>query len=99
MTARKALLEKEQEHSRFRDRISAERRAMPWVKVEKPYAFEGVSGRVRLADLFAGRSQVIVYHFMFAPEWDEGCALCSFLADHIDGANVQIAFQRTGSSF
>ncbi|MEH2588893.1 putative dithiol-disulfide oxidoreductase (DUF899 family) [Bradyrhizobium sp. AZCC 1721] len=78
---RKALLEREKELSRLRDRISTERRALPWVKIEKPYAFEGASGRIRLADLFAGRSQLIVYHFMFAPEWDEGCASCSFLAD------------------
>jgi predicted dithiol-disulfide oxidoreductase (DUF899 family) len=90
LPARKALLEKEKELSRLRDRISAERRALPWVKVEKPYAFEGASGRVHLADLFDGRSQLIVYHFMFAPDWDEGCASCSFLADHIDGANLHL---------
>jgi predicted dithiol-disulfide oxidoreductase (DUF899 family) len=90
LPARKALLEKEKELSRLRDEISAERRALPWVKVEKPYAFEGASGRVDLADLFDGRSQLIVYHFMFAPEWDEGCASCSFLADHIDGANLHL---------
>jgi predicted dithiol-disulfide oxidoreductase (DUF899 family) len=90
LRARMALLEKEKELSRLRDRISAERRALPWVKIEKPYAFESEGGRVHLADLFAGRSQLIVYHFMFAPEWDEGCASCSFLADHIDGANLHL---------
>ena len=90
LPARKALLEKEKELSRLRDRISAERRALPWVKVERPYAFEGASGRVHLADLFDGRSQLMVYHFMFAPDWDEGCASCSFLADHIDGANLHL---------
>jgi predicted dithiol-disulfide oxidoreductase (DUF899 family) len=90
LTARKALLEKEKELSRFRDRISAERRALPWVRIEKPYTFDGVNGRVHLADLFAGQPQLIVYHFMFAPDWDEGCASCSFLADHIDGANLHL---------
>lgn len=90
LRARMALLEKEKELSRLRDRINAERRSLPWVRLEQTYAFEAGSGRVELADLFAGRSQLIVYHFMFAPEWDEGCASCSFLADHIDGANLHL---------
>jgi predicted dithiol-disulfide oxidoreductase (DUF899 family) len=75
LRARIALLKKEKELSRLRDRISAERRALPWVKIEKSYAFEDASGRVHLADLFAGRSPLIVYHFMFAPEWGRGMRL------------------------
>jgi predicted dithiol-disulfide oxidoreductase (DUF899 family) len=84
--ARKAHLAKEKEFTRLRDRLSAERRALPWVKVDKTYVFEGPSGKATLADLFDGRRQLIVYHFMFGPGWEEGCPSCSFLADHIDGA-------------
>jgi predicted dithiol-disulfide oxidoreductase (DUF899 family) len=71
--------------------LSAERRELPWVKVEKNYVFDGPSGKETLADLFDGPSQLIVYHFMFGPEWEEGCRSCSFLADHIDGAVVHLA--------
>ncbi len=90
IAARRALLVKEKELTRAHDRISAERRALPWVKVEEPYVFEGSEGRETLAELFGGRSQLIVYHFMFAPGWTEGCTGCSFLADHIDGANLHL---------
>src|SRR3989442_1586407 len=83
--ARKAHLGKEKEFTRLRDRLSAERRALPWVRVDKPYVFEGPSGKATLADLFDGRRQLIVYHFMFGPGWEEGCPSCSFLSDHIDG--------------
>lgn len=75
----------------MRDQLSAERRTLPWVKVDKPYVFDGPGGTETLADLFGGRSQLIVYHFMFVPGWKEGCPSCSFLADHIDGALVHLA--------
>src|SRR5207245_860960 len=89
--ARKAHLAKEKEFTQLRDRLSAERRALPWVRVDKPYVFEGPSGKATLADLFDGRRQLIVYHFMFGPGWEEGCPSCSFLSDHIDGAVVHLA--------
>jgi len=84
--ARKALLLKEREATRLRDAINAQRLALPWVEVEKPYRFATPAGDKSLAELFAGRSQLIVYHFMFGPEWQAGCPGCSFLADHLDGA-------------
>src|SRR5258708_3328789 len=84
LAARKALLAKEKKFTRLRDRLSEARRALPWVKVEKEYVFDGPKGRQSLADLFDGKSQLIVYHFMFAPEWDEGCPHCSFWADNFD---------------
>jgi predicted dithiol-disulfide oxidoreductase (DUF899 family) len=84
--ARRALLAAEKAWTRERDRLAESRRALPWVKVEKTYVFDSAGGRVTLADLFDGRSQLIVYHFMFGPDWEEGCPGCSFLADHADGA-------------
>jgi predicted dithiol-disulfide oxidoreductase (DUF899 family) len=90
IAARRALLAQEKELTRAHDRVSAKRRALPWVKVEEPYVFEGPEGRETLADLFGGRSQLIVYHFMFGPGWMEGCTGCSFLADHIDGAKLHL---------
>jgi predicted dithiol-disulfide oxidoreductase (DUF899 family) len=90
LAARKALLAKEKELTRLSDRISAERRALPWVKVEKEYVFEGPDGRQTLADLFEGKSQLVIYHFMFGPDWEQGCPSCSFLVDHIDGANLHL---------
>lgn len=89
--ARKALLAKEKDFTRERDALSAARQAMPWRKVEKDYAFEGPDGKKSLADLFDGRSQLITYHFMFGPGWEEGCKACSFLADHFDPAVVHLA--------
>src|SRR5881397_1294556 len=91
VAARKQLLSKEKEFTRLRDKLSAERRELPWVKVKKNYVFDGPKGKETLADLFDGRSQLIVYHFMFGPEWKEGCPSCSFLANHIDGAAVHLA--------
>jgi predicted dithiol-disulfide oxidoreductase (DUF899 family) len=88
--ARKALLVKEKAHDRQRDALSAERRALPCVKVEKEYVFVGPSGRVTLADLFAGRSQLIVYHFMFDPTWEAGCKSCSFVADTFNGGALHL---------
>jgi predicted dithiol-disulfide oxidoreductase (DUF899 family) len=90
IAARKALLAKEKEHTRLRDQLSAARRALPWVKVEKRYVFEGPDGQETLADLFAGRSQLIVDHFMLGPGWSEGCVGCSFAADHLDGTLVHL---------
>jgi len=86
IAARKALLAKEKTFIHARDALSAERRELPWVKVEKNYMFDGPNGKQTLADLFAGRSQLIVYHFMFGPGAKQGCPMCSFLSDHIDGA-------------
>jgi predicted dithiol-disulfide oxidoreductase (DUF899 family) len=85
LAARKALLVKEKEHMQAGDRLSAERRELPWVKVEKDYVFDAPEGKVSLADLFDGRSQLIVHHLMFHPDWEAGCPGCSFQADHIDG--------------
>ncbi len=90
LAARKAHLANEKELTRRRDALSAERRALPWVRIEKDYAFEGPEGRLTLADLFAGRSQLVIYHFMFGPGWEEGCFGCSFLADHFDGPNQHL---------
>lgn len=88
--ARKQLLVKEKELTRLNDDLARKRRELPWVKVEKSYIFESPEGKETLADLFAGRSQLIIYHFMFAPGWAEGCPGCSFMADHIDGANLHL---------
>jgi predicted dithiol-disulfide oxidoreductase (DUF899 family) len=88
---RKAFLAKEKEFTRARDRLSAERRALPWVKVEKPYVFATPDGKKSLAELFAGRSQLLVYHFMLGPGWEEGCPSCSYLADHFDGAITHLS--------
>jgi len=88
--ARKALLAREKELTRQRDEISRQRRELPWVKVEKNYVFDGPKGKEKFADLFEGRSQLIVYHFMLGPGWEEGCPSCSFLMDHVDGALVHL---------
>jgi len=91
LAARKALLVKEKEFTRLRDELSRRRRELPWEKVEKNYVFDGPKGKETLSDLFDGRSQLIVYHFMFGPGWKEGCPSCSFLADSFDGAAVHLA--------
>jgi predicted dithiol-disulfide oxidoreductase (DUF899 family) len=87
LVARKDLLSREKELTRLRDEVSRHRRELPWVKVDKEYVFDGPIGQETLADLFDGRSQLVIYHFMFGPDWDEGCKSCSYLADHFDGAN------------
>jgi predicted dithiol-disulfide oxidoreductase (DUF899 family) len=89
--ARKALLVKEKELTRARDALSAARRALPWERVSKRYAFDGAAGEETLGDLFAGRSQLIVYHFMFAPEWEAGCKSCSFWADNFERNVIHLA--------
>src|SRR4051812_41892219 len=81
--ARRALLEKEKEFTRQRDRLNTDRRRLPMVEVSKPYEFEGPGGTVSLRDLFEGRRQLIVYHFMFHPEWDEGCPSCTAGTDEL----------------
>jgi len=88
---RKELLKKEKEFTQLGDQLSAEKRKLPWVKVGKEYVFDGPDGKETLADLFSGRSQLVVYHFMFGPEWEEGCPTCSLVADNFDGNVVHLA--------
>jgi len=91
LVARSELLAKEKEFTRWRDDLSRQRRALPWTRVEKNYVFEGPQRRETLSQLFAGRSQLIVYHFMFHPSWEEGCKSCSFWADNFNGVVVHLA--------
>jgi predicted dithiol-disulfide oxidoreductase (DUF899 family) len=91
IAARKEYLAKEKEFSRVRDELSRQRRELPWEKVEKEYVFDGPKGKETLGDLFGGRSQLVVYHFMLGPGWKEGCPSCSFLADHFDGSTIHLA--------
>jgi predicted dithiol-disulfide oxidoreductase (DUF899 family) len=86
LEARMRLLALEKEETRLRDKVRAERQAMPWVRVDKEYLFDTPEGRKSLAELFGNRSQLIIYHFMMGPEWEAGCVGCSFLADHVDGS-------------
>jgi len=90
ITARKKLLVEEKKFSRLREKLSEKRRQLPWVKVEKNYSFDGPQGQETLSDLFGKRSQLVVYHFMFGPGWKQGCAHCSFWADHYDGMEVHL---------
>jgi predicted dithiol-disulfide oxidoreductase (DUF899 family) len=93
--ARKKLLLQEKKFSKLRDELNHQRRQLPWVKVEKEYVFDGPTGKVTLADLFSGKSQLIIYHFMFGPGWKEGCEHCSFWADHFDSVNIHIGQRDT----
>ena len=95
VAARKKLLVKEKKFSKLRDKMAAERRKLPWVKIEKDYVFTGPDGRVTLADLFCGKSQLIIYHFMFGPGWGDGCPHCSFWADHYDSVNLHLGARDT----
>jgi predicted dithiol-disulfide oxidoreductase (DUF899 family) len=88
---RQKLLAREKELTHLRDQIARERRALPWVRVEKNYVFDTPHGQRTLAELFEGRRQLLVQHFMFAPGWEQGCKSCSYMADHNDGANVHLA--------
>ena len=90
LAARKALLEREKEFTRLRDDLSRQRRDLPWTKVTEAYAFDGPRGKETLPDLFDGRSQLVVYHFMFAPDWQAGCPHCSFWADNFDRIIVHL---------
>ncbi len=90
LVARRELLAREKEFTRLRDDLARRRRNLPWTEVGKNYVFDGNDGEQTLADLFQGRSQLIVYHFMLAPGWEEGCRGCSFLSDHLDSANHRL---------
>jgi predicted dithiol-disulfide oxidoreductase (DUF899 family) len=90
LRARRELLAKEKELTRLRDELSESRRQLPWVKIDKPYVFDGPNGKETLGDLFAGRRQLIVQHFMFAPDWDAGCKSCSFWADNFNGITAHL---------
>jgi predicted dithiol-disulfide oxidoreductase (DUF899 family) len=91
IAARKKLLAREKELTRLRDQVARERRALPWERVEQNYVFDTPAGKRTLSDLFEGRSQLLVQHFMFGPGWEQGCPSCSFMADHADGMNVHLA--------
>src|SRR5262247_2915837 len=91
LAAREALLAREKAFTKERDALSQERRRLPWVKVDKKYVFEGPTGKETLGDLFAGQSQLLAYHFMFGPDWKEGCPSCSMAADHFDGSAIHLA--------
>ncbi|MGF1737675.1 DUF899 domain-containing protein [Photobacterium satsumensis] len=95
LKARLELLEKEKAYSRLRDELTRERQALPWVKVEKDYVFNSEQGEVHLGELFGDKSQLIVQHFMFEPDWEAGCKSCSYMADHIDPATVHLAQRDT----
>ncbi len=91
LEARKALLAKEKELTRLRDRLAEARRQLPWVRVDKDYVFDHRAGKKTLADLFGDKSQLVVYHFMFDPEWESGCKSCSFWADNFERSVVHLA--------
>jgi predicted dithiol-disulfide oxidoreductase (DUF899 family) len=95
LAASRKLLAKEKEFTRLRDELSRDRRSLPWERVEKDYAFEAPEGRVALADLFGGHSQLLVYHLMFGPDWSEACKSCSFWADNFNGIDVHLAHRDT----
>jgi len=95
LAARTDFLAKEKEFTRQRDELSRQRRALPWEKVEKRYEFDSPRGKLTLADLFNGHSQLIVYHFMFGPGWQAGCPSCSLIADHFDGPAIHLANRDT----
>ena len=95
LAARQALLIQEKKFTRLRDELDRQRRDLPWVKVEKDYVFDGPKGRQTLAELFDGKSQLIVYHFMFGPGWKQGCPHCSFWADHFDATLLHLAQRDT----
>lgn len=91
LAARQALLAREKELTRLEDEVARERRALPWVRVDKDYVFDTPQGSRPLAELFAGRRQLVMQHFMLAPGWEEGCPSCSYMADHSDGMKLHLA--------
>src|SRR4051812_12149717 len=95
LEARRALLAKEKEHTRQRDALAADRRALPWVKIDKEYVFDSPNGKVTLKDLFGGKKQLVVYHFMFDPKWEAGCNSCSFITDTFQGAVLHLGARDT----
>src|SRR6476469_6402796 len=90
LAAREPLLVREKEHTRVGDELARQRRELPWVRIEKDYRFDTESGEATLADLFHGRSQLVVYHFMYGPDWDEGCPSCSSVADGFDMTQLHL---------
>lgn len=95
LEASRAQLAKEKEFTRLREELARERRALPWMKVEKDYVFDAPDGKVTLGDLFDGKGQLIVQHFMFGPDWNEGCPSCSFWTDNFNGIDVHLAHRDT----
>jgi len=95
LDASRAQLTREKEFTRLREEVARERRALPWVKIEKDYVFDAPEGKVTLADLFAGKGQLIVQHFMFGPDWNEGCPSCSFWTDNFNGIDIHLAHRDT----
>jgi len=95
LEARLAHLAREKEFTRLRDELTHDRQQLPWVKIDKEYLFDGADGKQSLADLFAGRKQLLIYHFMFGPDWQEGCPSCSFWADNYNGIDVHLAHRDT----
>ena len=95
LSARKALLEREKELTRLGDAVALERRALPWVRLEKTYLFDTPDGRRSLADLFDGHHQLVMQHFMLPPGWEQGCKSCSYMADHTDATLAQLAHRDT----
>ncbi len=91
LQARKALMQQEKEFTQQREQLAAQRRQLPRVKIDKDYRFQGDEGELSLADLFQDKSQLVIYHFMFGPEWEEGCPSCSFWADNYDGTAIHLA--------
>lgn len=90
LQARRKLLQEEKEFTRLGDQLSLKRRQLPWVKVDKEYAFEGLDGKQSLSGLFEDKSQLIVYHFMYGPDWEDGCPSCSFWADNFNGIDIHL---------
>ncbi|MPZ34595.1 MAG: DUF899 domain-containing protein [Rhodospirillales bacterium] len=95
LKARTAFMAKEKAFMRMREELARERRELPWERVDKDYAFEAPEGHVSLADLFGSKSQLVVYHFMFGPDYEEGCPSCSFWADNFNGIGVHLAARDT----
>ncbi len=90
LVAREKFLIEEKKFSKLRDKLNLQRRKLPWIKIEKEYVFDGPTGKLTLSGLFGGKSQLIIYHFMFGPGWRDGCEHCSFWADHFDSVNLHI---------
>jgi predicted dithiol-disulfide oxidoreductase (DUF899 family) len=95
LDARRKFLQEEKDFTRLRDQLSQRRRELPWVRVDKEYVFDGPDGRQSLSELFEGRSQLIVYHFMYGPDWQEGCPSCSYLADNFNGIDIHLKHRDT----
>lgn len=95
LVARQNFLAKEKEFTHLRDQLNEQRRMLPWFKINKNYEFDSSRGKITLSDLFSGKSQLIIYHFMFAPKWGKGCAHCSFWADSLNGNDIHLAQRDT----